>query len=161
MAILNIRLFPWNSMVMIISQVKKKALRKLRKLRLKHPCPAGETDQDLHLVPQNTEFSMRASGKNEVSEEQKNKSKPSLRWYLYITNILHKPKWGSLLENTYSKIVRGSSISCSECSESRMLSFCSRIMPPSHRLMLLNLCVEYKLLAKPAMRVTLANRIPY
>lgn len=66
-------------MVMIISQVKKKALRKLRKLRLKHPCPAGETDQDLHLVPQNTEFSMRASGKNEVSEEQKNKSKPSLR----------------------------------------------------------------------------------
>lgn len=60
-------------MVMIISQVINQAVRKLS---LEYACPAGGTDQDSYIVPQNTEFSMGASSKNQISKEQKNKSKP-------------------------------------------------------------------------------------
>lgn len=139
---------PW---LWSLSQVTN---QEVRKLSLKYPCPAGETAQDLYLVPQNIYLSMRSSGKNQVSEEEKNKSKPK-DWHLddisRFQRFLHKPKWGCVLQKTYSKNVRGSSISCIELavgihfreiftllwSESRMLSFCSRIIPPSHRLILL------------------------
>lgn len=146
-------------------------IQKLRKLCLKHRHPAGETDQDLHLMPQNIEFSMTASGKDQVSEEQKNKSKPKdwhldyvFRFQIFCTNekeavslkkpvpkmseVQVPPVRSQLLGFTLGKCLPFYAVKvgcCHSAQESCPLhtgSFC------------LKLCVESKLLANSSERHT-------
>lgn len=143
----------------------------MRKLNLKHPCPAGETGQDLHLEPQSIEFSMRASMKNWASEEQKNKRTPK-DWHLddvFIFQIFCiNQNEGVSLKQTVPKMsevqvcpvmsqLLGFTLGKYLPFYAGKVGWCHSVQEscPLHTgLFCLKLCVESKLSAKTAMRGT-------